>query len=177
MKITRRQIRQLIREVIDDSDYTMPVSDDMRWHPYRNYAYLDIDDVSRLRVIPPEEITQAEAAIRFNDRWNIMTLQRYVFGDVGQHGYTDESFTGLETHPELNKGMLPPSWTIAAQSLMSKTDNIKDEFYDKARADDREGVMQLAAASGYRRSLRGAADLKQIIDSMELFKKRYGHTF
>jgi len=176
MKITRRQIRQLIREVIDDSDYTMPVS--LRWHPYRDYAYLDISDISRLRVIPPEEITQAEAAIRFNDdQWSIMTLQRYVFGDVGQHGYTHDSYTGLETHPELNKEMLPPSWTIAAQSLMSKTDDIKDEFYDKARADDREGVMQLAAAGGYSKSLRGAADLKQIIDSMELFKRRYGHTF
>ena len=177
MKITRRQIRCLIREAIDDSDYMMPVSDDMRGHPYRDYAYLNIDDVSRLMVIPPESLTQAEAAIRFNDRWNIMTLQRYVFGDVGQHGYTDDSYTGLETHPELKVGMLPPSWTIATQALMSKTDDIRHEFYDKARADDREGVKQLAAAGGYGRSLRGAADLKQILDSMELFKRRYGDTF
>jgi hypothetical protein len=151
----------------EDDSFKMPVHLD--WAIWKRFAVLPIDEVNKI----DNELLNGETVDeRFNefrgDRWELKSLNRYVFGSPQQHQY---SGYGFERHPELNMNMLPPSWTIAMSVMIEKADAVRFEFDSMVEVSDAEGLIRLAASHQYigSRSNRnkGALELFDLLKKME----------
>lgn len=184
MKITRRKLRELVLETSEESDSgLLDELVGLEWLPYGsggNLAYIAFQDARDLDRLPALGITPQEALSRFQNRFNIKTLNTYVFGDIGQHRYSDRGPMGLERHPT-GRLMFPPAWTLAAHALIQRSQVLREKFEDALVNEDREGLIDIAIESGFGRGrgdeeLKGAARLMDVLDDVSSLEEIGGLT-
>jgi hypothetical protein len=150
------------------ASFKMPVHLD--WAIWKRFAVLPIDEV--LDIQGTLTVSGKTVDERFNefrgDRWELKSLNRYVFGSPLQHQY---SGYGFETHPELNMAMLPPSWSIAMTVMIEKADAARFEFESLLEDDDVSGLISLAASHQYlgnrEEPKKGALEFWDLLKKME----------
>ena len=175
MKITRRQLQELILESSDDTgrddEPLLGHLVDMAWLPYgldSSMVYMDVEDVERLSELPALGFSPSEALSRFRNRFNLKTLDTYVFGDIGQHRYSNTGPMGFERHPT-GKLMFPPAWTLAAHALILKSKVLREKFEQALIDEDRQSLIDIAIENGFGRGrgdreLEGAARMMDVLD-------------
>ena len=121
----------------DSESNIMPLG--LVWEKYDSrFAVLPFDTVFDITSTLLNGETAKSRHKDFENSWDIEGLARYIFGNLGQHGYSDSGTFGLEVHPKLRLLMLPPSWTLAMSVLMNKSDTARYEIQKYAELVDGE---------------------------------------
>jgi hypothetical protein len=169
-------------DIVSDTaepEFIMPI--DLYWVDYgTRFVHLTIDEVMEIEGdLPVYPATAAERRSEFeSDKWRLRELYIYVFGNMGQHGYSNNSATPFETHPDKGKLMLPPSWTLAMSTLINKTDvakfkinNYVDIVDGEPIINDEEALIDAAGSYGYLGDrgdeFKGVRELQAHINRME----------
>ena len=152
-KLSRRELRDLIAESLEASVKSTDILflKDKKWHPYTgNTDYVAFDDIKDIREPLVSGFTPKQSLDRFRNKFTLQTLDRYVFGSIGTHRYDDSSQIGLKKHPETGKLMFPPEWTLAAHTLIEKTNSIKQQIEKAIDSDSWESVaINVARKNGF----------------------------
>jgi hypothetical protein len=131
MIITKHRLRQIINEEVmrssDTGDTGEPADrmreiTDMGWVPWGSFAILPYDEVASLSVLPLRGNTPEEKLEDYRG-WRLSELIPHTVGkDAGGVQAYGPSTAIWNKHPEIEKPMLPPQWTLAMVALIEKVD-------------------------------------------------------